>query len=142
MTYATKQNLIDRYTEAELAKLTDELNGAVVDDTTVSRALGDADTEIDGYAAALYAVPLDPVPGQIQAIACRLARYFLYTGHRPDHVRQDYDDAIATLKRISKGEVVLPGAAAAEGGQGTPGGAPSFEADCPVFTNDALRDFL
>ena len=141
MTYATKQNLIDRYTEAELAKLTDELNGTVIDDTTVSRALGDADTEIDGYAGALYAVPLDPVPGLIQNIACRLARYFLYTGHRPDHVRQDFDDAIATLKRIAKGEVVLPGAAAAESGQAAPGGAPTYEVDEPVFTNSALGDF-
>lgn len=142
MTYASQQDLIDRYTLKEVAALSDRDLGVNVDAGVLSRALADADSTIDGYVSARYAAPLNPVPSLINLLACQIARYFLHDSNRPETVQKDYDAAIVSLKAISRGDLVLPGAAPAEPGSAAPGGAPLFERDDPVFTDSNLGGFL
>ncbi|BCW89964.1 hypothetical protein sos41_31320 [Alphaproteobacteria bacterium SO-S41] len=141
MTYATKQNLIDRFGETELARLTDKAAATTIDDTVIERALTDADAKIDGYVSARYAAPLAPVPPLVNQIATAIARYYLWEDGAPEHVRKGFEDALSDLKRIADGTVVLPGAAAAAAGASAPGSAPSFERDCPVFDARGLSGF-
>lgn len=141
MTYATRQDLIDRYTESELARLTDQVSATVIDDAVVGRALADSDAEIDGYVSARYATPLSPPPALIVQLACAIARFRLWADTATSRVRQDYEDAIARLKAISAGDMALPGATPAGSDSAIPGAAPSFEADARVFDDASLRGY-
>ena len=111
MTYATQQDLVDRFGYEQLAQLSDRINGTVIDAAVVARALADADAEIDGYLATLYALPLASVPALILRVACDIARYRLFGDRMTDQVKQFYADAVRDLKAISSGTIKIGGAA-------------------------------
>jgi phage gp36-like protein len=111
MTYATQQDLVDRFGATELKQLTDPAAGATIDATVVARALADADAEIDTRLAAYYALPLAVVPAVMVRVAADLARYYLWDARATDQVRNRFKDAIGLLDKIGSGAVQLPGAA-------------------------------
>ena len=111
MTYATQQDLVDRFGYEQLAQLSDRDNGIAVDGAVVGRALADADAEIDGYLAALYALPLASTPPILVRIACDVARYRLFGDRVTDQVRQLYTDAVRDLKSVAGGTIKIDGAA-------------------------------
>lgn len=111
MSYATQQDLVDRFGTQELAQLTDPAAGTTIDATTVARALADADAEIDTRLAVRYTLPLASVPTVLVRVAADLARYFLWDARATDQVRNRYKDAIALLDKIASGAVALPNAA-------------------------------
>jgi phage gp36-like protein len=123
MSYATKQDLIDRFGQDELVKLTDDTHRppSVIDDTMVGRALDDADGEINGYLkSAGIVTPMASPPSVLVAKACFIARYYLYRRGATDQVRQDYEDARAWLRDVAAGKVSLgdktaPAAATSQG---------------------------
>jgi phage gp36-like protein len=105
MPYCTRQNLIDRFTEAELIQLTDRANLGVINDSVLNQAISDADNEINGYIA--KHLPLATVPPRLVKLACDIARYHLYDDLVPDHVQNRYRDAVAYLSGVSKGQFPL-----------------------------------
>ena len=107
MTYASKQNLIDRYGSDELLQLTDRANTGSIDDTVITRALADADAEINGYLATRFALPLSPVPTALEKLACDIARYRLYEDRVTELVKDRYKDAVRFLQDVSAGKVML-----------------------------------
>jgi phage gp36-like protein len=109
MPYASQTDLTDRFGATELAQRTDRTNGTVIDTLVLGRALSDADSEIDGYLATRYNLPLPSTPGVINRLACDIARYRLYDDGVPETVRVRYQDAVSLLKRLSSGEVQLAG---------------------------------
>jgi phage gp36-like protein len=74
----------------------------------VDAALASADHLIDGYLAGRYTLPLTDIPPLLTDIAGAIARYRLWKDRASDQVRIDYEDAVATLRRIASGEVQLP----------------------------------
>lgn len=108
MTYATQQDLIDRYGQTELAQLTDPTAGATINTTTVARALADADAEINSYVGVRYTLPLPSTPVVILRVACDIARYNLWDNAAPDAVATRYKNAIALLKLLATGDTTLP----------------------------------
>lgn len=132
MSYATKQNLIDRYGSDELLQLTDRTNIGSIDDIVITRALVDADAEINGYLATRYTLPLLPVPTGLEKLACDIARYRLYEDRVTETVAQRYKDAIRFLQEVSSGKASLgPDAANA---QPVATGGPSSSGGDRVFT--------
>lgn len=107
MTYATRAHMIAAYGEDELIELTDRAETGGIDDAVLSPALVAADAEIDGYVGRVVALPLTEVPQLLRQLALVIARYRLSTDQPDGRVRLDYEDAMATLKDISKGVVVL-----------------------------------
>ncbi|MCE7915417.1 MAG: DUF1320 domain-containing protein [Nitrosomonas sp. PRO4] len=108
MTYATQQNLIDRFGEDELIQLTDRQSLGVIDATVVSRALADADARINGYLAVRYSLPLAaPLPTELERLACDIARYALYEDRVTEIVKERYQDAIALLRDVAAGKAEL-----------------------------------
>ncbi|MEN9671438.1 MAG: hypothetical protein RL018_1715 [Pseudomonadota bacterium] len=107
MTYATQQDMVDRFGSDELIQLTDRTNIGAIDSTVVSRALTDADAEINGYLAAQYSLPLDTTPAVLVRLACDIARYQLSADRVTDAIRDRYKDAVAFLKSLSRGEAQL-----------------------------------
>lgn len=110
MTYATQADLTDRFGATELAQLSDRESGQVIDIAVLGLALADADAEIDSYLATRYALPLPSTPAVLVRLACDIARYRLYDDRTTEAVRNRYTDAVALLKRLASGEVLLDGA--------------------------------
>jgi phage gp36-like protein len=141
MTYAVKQDLVDRFGERELVQLTDRTNKppSTVDDVVVGRALGDADGTIDGYVGKQYALPLSVVPPVLTKIAADLARYYLHgEAAGPDSiVTRNYNGAVAWLKDVAKGLVSIDDGAETPAQAG--GGAIKTSAPNRVFTRDSLK---
>lgn len=106
MTYATRTDLEERYGADEL-----EQRESVLAAGAVGRALADADAEVDGYVAAAYAVPLNPVPANIVRVACSIARYRLLGDAATEQARKDYEDAIRFLRDVQGGRATLMAAA-------------------------------
>jgi len=103
MTYATRADMEARFGALEIAQRESALPSGAV-----AQALSDADAVIDGYAAGRYAVPLSPAPDNLVRVACQLARYGLLGIAVDERARQDYEDALAWLKDVAAGRVLLP----------------------------------
>jgi len=137
MSYATLDSLIDRAGEAELRQIADRDRDGMIDAEVVDAALADADATIDGYVGAKYALPLPSVPSTVRGWAVSIARYTLHRNGAPDHVAQDYKDAIAALKDVSRGLITLP-VAAGETPATVSGGTVMAAHPDPVFTPSRL----
>lgn len=107
MTYATQQNMIDRFGADELIQLTDRANIGVIDVTVLGQALSDADAEIDTYLITRHTLPLLNVPKVLIKFACDITRYQLYDTRATEQVKQRYDDAIKFFKLLVNGTVSL-----------------------------------
>ncbi|TIY05322.1 MAG: DUF1320 domain-containing protein [Mesorhizobium sp.] len=143
MTYAVKQDLVDRFGATELIQLTDRTNvpPSMIDDVVVGRALADADGVVDGYIGKQYKLPLSVVPPVLVKIAADLARYYLHgeAADKDSIVSRNFAAAIAWLKDVSKGLILIEE-------QGEPpeqagGGAIKTSAPNRVFTRDTLRGY-
>lgn len=141
MSYATKQDMIDRFGETELVQITNQEDHAAetIDDSVLNQALADADAEIDGYLIGRYALPLASVPATLKRNACDIARYHLYDDRVTEQVQKRYDNVIAFLRMLAKGDASL-GLDAAQQETATTGG-PAIAAGDRVFTADSLKDY-
>ncbi|WP_440410629.1 gp436 family protein [Neorhizobium petrolearium] len=143
MTYATQQDLIDRFGAEELIQLTDRTNIPVstIDPVVVDRALSDASELIDGYLKKVVKLPLSPVPGVLVKTASDIARYYLHgkAADKDNPVTRAYNEAVGLLRDVSRGLVEL----AVDGEAPPAAGGGSVQAVAPnrVFTRDSLRDF-
>ena len=138
--YATKQNLIDRFGESELAQLTDRDAGTTIDDTVVNRALADADSLINGYLQTRYTLPLSSVPPVLEGVASDIARYYLFEDRATEIVEARYKDRVGWLKDVSTGKASL-GLDAAGDETATETGTVDYNANDRVFDKDTLSDF-
>ncbi|PKL44320.1 MAG: DUF1320 domain-containing protein [Candidatus Riflebacteria bacterium HGW-Riflebacteria-1] len=141
MSYAVVQDMVDRFGAAELIQLTDrsETPTGEYDSELIEQALSDAEAEINAYLASRYALPLAEVPETLVRLTCNIARYQLYGSSLTEEVTKRYNDAIAFLKNVSRGDAVI--------GVGTTGTAPTVE-NAPehfgpdrVFNSDTLKDY-
>ncbi|MBX3580830.1 MAG: DUF1320 domain-containing protein [Rhizobiaceae bacterium] len=140
MTYATKQDLIDRFGEKELKQLTDRTNTVptTIDDTVVTRALTDADALADGYLGKVYTLPLSVTPPVLTKVCADLARYFLHGKAAKETLVEDaYKQALAWLKDVARGLVQLEQAGTPPAQAG--GGAVRAKEGDRVMTRDSLR---
>lgn len=109
MTYATVQNMIDRFDEREVIALSDRENNGVVDTDVLNKALISADNEINAYLVIKYSLPLTSVPSIVSDFACDIARYRLSGASvvETDEVRIRYRDAIKFFEKVSHGTASL-----------------------------------
>lgn len=124
--YCTIDNLLAHVPERELIQLTDDKDTGELQEGIALACISDATAIINGYVIGRYKPFLaDNVPGLIRKICEEISIYELYKrrlGHRmgkddPWYIR--YRDALAMLKDIQKGILILdaPGA----GGEGEDG---------------------
>lgn len=124
MPYASLDDLTESFGTALLVQLTDR--GAVatgfVDANVIERALLRADEKINGFLHR-YQLPIDPVPGLLVDLAQTIAIYKLHRFKPDPKIKDDYDDALKTLRDIAAGVIKLQAAGiepapAASGGNG------------------------
>lgn len=138
MPYATLADLIERAGEAEIRQVADRDRDGAIDADVIEAALQDADNLVNGYVATKYAVPLASVPDLVRTWAVSIARYVLHRNGAPDHVEQDYKDALAALKDVAAGRLTLP-VAPGEAALSPVSGTVMGSHPPPVFTPDKLR---
>jgi phage gp36-like protein len=109
VSYTSLIQLTDRFGEQTLVLLTDRAEVATnaIDTDVIDRALADTDAQIDGYLGNRYTLPLAETPPLIADLAQAIAYYKLHVYEPNPKIKDDYKDAIATLRDISKGVVTL-----------------------------------
>lgn len=112
MAYCTAQDVIDRFGEDELIRLTAQANefgeyGTEINQTQLDRALSDASATIDSYLASRYPLPLANALPILNRSACDMVRYFLHDTSPLEEVSTRYKEAIRYLEKVSKGEITL-----------------------------------
>lgn len=141
MAYAAQADMEERFGIAELVKLTDREQPptGMIDATVVSRAIADAEAEINGYLAARYTLPLVTVPAVLARLTCDIARYYLYDDWTNEPVRARYEDSVRLLKAVSRGEVALGIGSGAPAPP--PAGQATFSAADRNFTREGMEGF-
>ena len=121
MGYCTKSDILEQLDEDVLIQLTDDVDAGIVNDDAVTRAIADADSEIDSYCGAHYEVPFETVPSMVRKLSVDIAIYNLYARRKgaPEDRKQRYDSAIRFLRDVSSGKASL-GATAPDDSDGGP----------------------
>jgi len=106
MSYASVNDLLTRFGEAELLRLAMTQAGEL-DEAALTLALTDASSLIDGYLAGRYPLPLAHIPSALVPICADIARHRLYGEQAPEQIGKRLDAALAFLKSVGKGELAL-----------------------------------
>jgi len=140
MSYATKQNMIDRFGEQELIELTDRDNLGLINNTVMEQAIGDAQAVIDGYLRSAYTLPLATVPAELVRVCCDLARFHLFGDRVPDTVQKRRDEAVSWLRDVAAKRVSLGLDAAGQDMPAAVGGV-NYKTSAQVFNNAAMAGY-
>lgn len=140
MSYAVKQDMIDRFAQSELIQLTDRSGaGLAIDDVVLGRALADTDAEIDGYLMGRYTLPLTNTPKMLTSVACDIARYRLYDDRVTEQVEKRYNDAVKLLRLIGEGKLSIGPNSAVDPTPASSG--PQISSNERVFDRTSLGDY-
>ncbi|MBD2492475.1 gp436 family protein [Aulosira sp. FACHB-615] len=109
MSYATVEEFTSVIGNQETVELTnlDNPSATTVNSDRLQQVLEDASGEIDGYLATRYATPLEFIPSTIRTYCVDIAWYRLAQNNAPEQFATRYNNAIARLKDIEKGIMVL-----------------------------------
>lgn len=104
--YATVQDVIDRYGNDALLLIADRDNDGLVDNAIVDTALADASAQIDAYLAVKYTLPFATAPALLVSLCVDIALYRLSAERdvATDERRRRFDDALQLLERLSNGD--------------------------------------
>jgi len=68
MSYSAQSDLLEQISEDKLIQLTDDLDAGTIDTDVITRAIADADAQIDSYCGKRYNVPFSTVPTMIRKL--------------------------------------------------------------------------
>lgn len=139
MTYATLDDMTERFGERELIDATDrERTGSIVE-ARVTTALATADNQINASLLTRYTMPLASVPPILLDLACDIARYLIYPLDPPPLVRERYTDAQKVLAQLASGAKSLETEGAAPAAPAVAGVA--YVTSERLMTRDKTRGF-
>ncbi|MFH2011683.1 MAG: DUF1320 domain-containing protein [Pseudomonadota bacterium] len=141
MAYSVQTDMEEQISQNELIQLTDDEDTGEVDTDVLSRAIADADAEIDSYCANRYTVPFSPVPAMIRKLSVDIAIYNLFSRRAldvSDERQQRYDNAIRFLRDLAKGLISL---GAESPSPVNPDNSVSMDSNTRVFNRNKLRGF-
>lgn len=136
--YLTPSEYVTRYGYAETQLLSDTHDVGRIDKDRLGARLLEATAIVDGYVAKRYLTPLNPVPEAVKGIVADITRFLLHGDNVPEVVTDRHRQARASLKDISKGDMVL---AVAEATTTATSGTPDFIGPDRVFDHDSLKGF-
>ncbi|MCP1772856.1 phage gp36-like protein [Neisseria perflava] len=104
----TREDMLARFAEREIAQLTDHENGRTINDEVLQRAIDDAAAEAGSYlrAAGFQTLP-EPTPRVLAVKVCDIARYYLHEDGVIDIVEARYKSAVEWLKALVKNPNLL-----------------------------------
>ena len=109
MSYSVQGDLLEQISEDKLIQLTDDDDMGAIDTSVITRAIADADAEINGYCGTRYDVPFSPAPAMIRKLSVDIAIYNLYARRKgvPEDRRKRYDNALRFLRDVSRGLISM-----------------------------------
>ncbi len=110
--YCILSDILPTVSEAEIARLTDDENGRVINESVVNEAISKGDELINGYLRSrINVLPLSSPPQLVKNISVDLAVYYLYQRryrtNMPESIENQYKTTIKTLEQIQKGLINL-----------------------------------
>ena len=104
----TPQDLINRFGEREIVKLSDKTQSRQMDLANVQSAIDDAQAEAMSYlaGAGFFRLP-ETIPSVLKIKVCDIARWYLYENGVTEIVEKRYQAAIAWLKQVQKNPAML-----------------------------------
>lgn len=119
----TREDMILRFSEKEIAALTDHEYGRTVNVEVLERAIADAEAEAGSYlAAAGYTAGADTAPPRALVLkVCDIARYYLHGAGDIEIVEKRYKAAVEWLKAVVKEPRLLGSDAAQAAGRASDG---------------------
>ncbi|AFY60360.1 DUF1320 domain-containing protein [Synechococcus sp. PCC 6312] len=116
MNYCTAEDLIARFGEPELIRLTNTgLPGATeINSERLESAIERQSRVMDAFIAVKNQLPLPEVPPVLVSFCCDLVRSDLDNKREREEVKQRREEAMTFLKQLAKGEATLGIAADAE----------------------------
>lgn len=110
--YCTKADLLLRFDEDEITRITDVDGNGLIDEDVLQRAIDDASSEIDSYLIGRYALPLVEPPKDLIRKACDMVRFHLYQSRgliekQDDQIERNYLRIIRYLEQVAKGVIDL-----------------------------------
>ena len=136
--------MVAAFGEQELIELTNLRNPTAdeIDSDILEANIAQGDSIIDSYLAVRYTLPLSSTPAVLTGYANQIVRYLLdQVSARPD-VRQRYEDAIAWLKLVARGDVSLGIPTDDLDDETLVGGASSdYYNEDGIFTSEALSGY-
>lgn len=112
--YCDIDDLLERLPEADLAQLTNDVDGTTIDEDKANAAIAKADETINGYLRGVLTLPLAQVPEILRHAGVALSIFNLYSRRMlssgdglPPVVTQERAAAIQDLERIQRGVIVL-----------------------------------
>ncbi len=150
MPYATPQDLIARLGEREAAAISDRSGTGVPDTAVLTKALADAEEEVNAYVGRRYRLPLMTSGGQpasapsfLVRIVVDIARY-RQTGTEimeTEAIRMRFKDALKALEQVANGGISLGDLMlASAGGPASIGGSTAARTSVKAFSD--LRQVL
>lgn len=98
-------------TREDIVELTDDDNLDENYTPQVTACIERADNEIDKYCDAFYDVPFAVNPGCLTGWSATLTAFYLYRNlEKPTTLIDRYNKTLSDLKKISKGDLKIPGA--------------------------------
>lgn len=115
MAYATTADLIAKWGETEIARLSAAYGAdpLAVDEARCATAIADATATVDSYLRARYAVPLVDAPREVMLAVLVISRHELAQGDGREPSTQMTEarkETIAWLKSVATGAVKIAGA--------------------------------
>lgn len=102
----TRNDLLERFGEKELAERTDREAYQIIDETVLQKAIGDAEAEAGAYLQAAGLVLTTP-PKALVIKTCDIARYYLYEDAMVQIVEDRYKQALAWFKDVVRNPKML-----------------------------------
>ncbi|MHC5939244.1 gp436 family protein [Nostoc sp.] len=109
MQYATPLDFENQIGTQETIELTnlDDPSAITVNSDRLSQILDTASGEINSYLATRYSIPVAPIPNILKTYCIDIAWYRLAQNNTPEQYATRYTNAIARLKDIEKGVMLL-----------------------------------
>jgi len=141
--YTNLNELLKEFTPEELANLTGDPSGSVIDQARVDYAIANASNLIDSFLRNRFEVPFNPVPILINFIAreltvANLYEYYNHNGVAPPSVSRRKSYALYLLRQIQNGDLQLELADNAR----RPVLIVNKDKDSRIFGNDVLDTFV
>ena len=107
--YASAVEFEEEIGTTETVELTnlDNPSANTVNISRLEKALATASGEINSYLATRYSIPISPVPQILKNYCIDIAWYRLAQNNAPEQYTTRYNNTIARLKDIEKGQMLL-----------------------------------
>ena len=142
MSYATQQDIIDRYGDDDLIIAADHDGDGVADEAVVTQGLSDATDLINTYIGKRETLPLTTVPAVLKRLCVDIALYLM---SKPPSIteekRKRYEDAVKLLQAISDGKVSLGVSESGEAAATTDNAETNKTSSDRIFTMTKMKGY-